>query len=122
MRNHRNDFKNVKFVTVLWLSSEVNQQNWMMKIMKRRNAERLSASEISSWVLPNTEELLSMPSDELFARLNTSLSGLSSEEAEKRLRIYGYNELAKRKKRTAVVDFLSHFRSPLIIIVSCITD
>ncbi|MEM2864820.1 MAG: magnesium-translocating P-type ATPase [Candidatus Bathyarchaeia archaeon] len=58
-----------------------------------------------------------MPVDELLARLNTSSSGLSSEEAEKRLITYGYNELARRKKRTAIADFLSHFRSPLVIIL-----
>ena len=85
--------------------------------MKSQKIERLSASEVSSWALPSTEELLSLPIDELLARLNTSLSGLSPEETEERLRTYGYNELAKRKKRTAIVDFLSHFRSPLIIIL-----
>jgi len=89
----------------------------MMETMKSQKIERLSASEVSSWALPSTEELLSLPIDELLARLNTSLSGLSPEETEERLRTYGYNELAKRKKRTAIVDFLSHFRSPLIIIL-----
>ncbi|MEM2910242.1 MAG: magnesium-translocating P-type ATPase [Nitrososphaerota archaeon] len=73
--------------------------------------------QFSSWALPSTEELLSLPIDEFLARLNTSMTGLSSEEAEKRLGIYGYNELAKRKKRTTIFDFLSHFRSPLVIIL-----
>ncbi|MDH7594585.1 MAG: magnesium-translocating P-type ATPase [Candidatus Bathyarchaeota archaeon] len=61
--------------------------------------------------------MLSLPTDEVFTRLNTSLSGLSSKEVEKRLELYGYNELAKRKKRAAIVNFLSHFRSPLVIIL-----
>ncbi len=74
-------------------------------------------SEVSRRALPSTEDLLSPSTEELLARLNTSLSGLSSEEAEKRIEIYGYNELAKRKKRTFIVDFLSRFRSPLIIIL-----
>ncbi len=85
--------------------------------MKNQDLGRLSVSELSGWALPSTDELLSLSIDELFARLNTSLMGLSTEEVEKRLRIYGYNELAKRKKRTAIVDFLSHFRSPLVIIL-----
>jgi Mg2+-importing ATPase len=89
----------------------------MVEMMGNQNIEKASVSEVSSWVLPSTEELLSLPTDEVLARLKTSLSGLSSEEAEERLRIYGYNELAKRKKRTAIVNFLSHFRSPLIIIL-----
>lgn len=65
----------------------------------------------------SAEELLDLPTDELFDRLNTSQLGLTSQEAESRLELYGYNELAKRKKRTAIVDFLLHLRSPLIIIL-----
>ena len=85
--------------------------------MKAQNGKSRKANGKPSWVLPSTEELLSLPDDELFALLNTSLAGLPSEEAERRLRIYGYNELAKKKKRAAIIDFLSHFRSPLIIIL-----
>jgi Mg2+-importing ATPase len=88
-----------------------------MEMMKSKHIERLSASKVSSWALLSTEELLSLPIDELLARLNTSLSGLSSEEVEERLRTYGYNEFAMKKKRTTIVNFLSHFRSPLIIIL-----
>jgi len=88
--------------------------------MKARNIlEEASANAGSSRAqsMTSTEELLGLPIDELFVRLNTSQAGLRSQEAESRLEIYGYNELAKRKKRTAVVEFLSHFRSPLIIIL-----
>src|SRR5512136_786456 len=49
--------------------------------------------------------------------MNTSTTGLSSEEAEKRLEIYGRNELAKKKKRAAILNFLSRFKSPLVIIL-----
>jgi len=65
----------------------------------------------------DTEELLGLPIDELLARLHTSQSGLTSQEAENRLKIYGYNELAKRKRRTGMVEFLFHLRNPLIIIL-----
>ena len=44
------------------------------------------------------KELLSLPTNELLSRLNTSPNGLSSEEAEKRLEIYGRNEFAKKRK------------------------
>jgi Mg2+-importing ATPase len=64
-----------------------------------------------------TEELLSLPIEELLADLNTSQSGLTSQEAENRLQIYGYNELAKRKRRTGAVEFLFHLRNPLILIL-----
>jgi Mg2+-importing ATPase len=89
-------------------------------MMKARNTlEEASVNTGSSWAqsTTSTEELLGLPIDELFVRLNTSQGGLRSQEAESRLEIYGYNELAKRKKRTTVVEFLSHFKSPLIIIL-----
>jgi len=65
----------------------------------------------------DTEDLLGLPTDELFARLSTSQSGLTQRDAGNRLKTYGYNELAKRKRRTGVVEFLFHLRNPLIIIL-----
>ena len=65
----------------------------------------------------SAEELLSLPTNELLSRLNTSSTGLSSQEAEKRLEIYGRNEFARKKKRAAIVNFLSRFKSPLVIIL-----
>lgn len=62
--------------------------------------------------MPSIEEVLTLPADELLSQLRTSPSGLSPEEARRRLDYFGYNELYK-KKRSAVIDFLSHFRSPL---------
>jgi len=85
--------------------------------MAHQDMERLNAGEASSWALPSVEESLNLPVDVLLSRLGTSISGLSSDEAEKRLEIYGYNELAKRRKRAAIVEFLLHFRSPLVIIL-----
>ena len=65
----------------------------------------------------SAEEVLSLPTTELLSRLNTSQTGLNSEEAEKRLEIYGRNEFAKKKKRAAIFNFLSRFKSPLVIIL-----
>jgi len=88
-----------------------------MESLKNQSMEHSRVSEASSQTIPTVDESLSLPIDELLSRLGTSLSGLSSEEAERRLTVYGYNELAKRKKRAAVVEFLLHFRSPLVIIL-----
>jgi len=60
-------------------------------------------------------QLLGLPTDELLTHLGASQSGLTSQEAQKRLDIYGHNELAKRKKRIVIIEFLQHFRSPLVI-------
>lgn len=92
----------------------------MVEVMKDINTfKKAGVSETSSWAQStmDTEELLGLPIEDLFVHLNTSQSGLTSQEAESRLEIYGYNELAKRKKRTAIAEFLSHFRSPLIIML-----
>jgi len=67
--------------------------------------------------LMSTEKILSLPSDELLSRLSTSSTGLTSEEAEKRLENFGSNEVAKKGKRSVPIEFLSHFRSPVIIIL-----
>lgn len=55
--------------------------------------------------------------EELLSRLNTSVNGLSSTEAEERLETYGPNELAKEHRHSAIKEFLLHFKSPLVIIL-----
>jgi Mg2+-importing ATPase len=90
-----------------------------MVSMKTRPVEIECADGITSWAqsIKGAERLLDLPIEELLNRLSTSQSGLSSQDARNRLEICGYNELAKRKKRTAIVKFLLHFRSPLVIIL-----
>jgi Mg2+-importing ATPase len=65
----------------------------------------------------DAEELLGLPVEKLYHRLKTSPSGLRAEEVHSRLETYGYNELAKRKRRTGVVELLLRLRSPLILIL-----
>lgn len=75
----------------------------------------MAASEAKS--LSDLKKLLDAPIDGLLSSLGTSLSGLSSGQAESRLMTYGRNEIIRRKKRAAIVGFLLHFRSPLVIIL-----
>ncbi|MGC9174693.1 MAG: plasma-membrane proton-efflux P-type ATPase [Thermoprotei archaeon] len=49
-----------------------------------------------------------VPVEDLMKELNTSLSGLSSEEAAKRLKQYGYNEI-EEKKENPVIRFARKF-------------
>jgi P-type Mg2+ transporter len=65
----------------------------------------------------SAEDYLSLPVNELLRRLDTSTAGLNSQQAEERLEVYGRNELAKKKKRAAIINFLSRFKSPLVIIL-----
>ena len=86
-------------------------------MMAVRDLEKSGDGEVLGWALPSIEEVLTLPVEELFLRLKSSPYGLSSEEAEKRLKFFGYNELVRKKRRAAIVKFLHHFRSPLVIIL-----
>jgi len=55
--------------------------------------------------------------DDILAELRTSLQGLSSEEAEKRLEEYGPNELKERKKKSPFMMFLDQFKDFMILVL-----
>ncbi len=54
---------------------------------------------------------------EVVERLNSSLQGLSNEEARKRLVEYGPNELREKKKKSPVMLFLDQFRDFMILVL-----
>jgi len=55
--------------------------------------------------------------DVILERFATSLKGLTTEEAEKRLEEYGYNEPARKKKSSIVFQIISKFFNPLVIVL-----
>ena len=62
-------------------------------------------------------DYISSPIEVLFEKFHTSHNGLSHEEAQKRLEEYGYNEPAKKKKRTVLALLISKFINPLVIVL-----
>ncbi|MEM4465070.1 MAG: magnesium-translocating P-type ATPase [Ignisphaera sp.] len=82
-----------------------------------KNRGNSDIDENPDQVLPSTEEILTLPVEKLLLRLKSSLNGLTSEEVKRRLELFGYNELPTRKRRTIIVDFLSHFKNPLVVIL-----
>lgn len=62
-------------------------------------------------------KLSAAPPEEILSQLKTSRDGLSSTEAARRLREYGVNEFAGRKKLRPVWIFFSKFRNPLLILL-----
>jgi len=54
---------------------------------------------------------------ETMKSLGSSESGLTTEEAKKRLGEFGYNELPKEKKFTALLMFIDQFKDPLILLL-----
>jgi P-type Mg2+ transporter len=84
-----------------------------------RNPEIFKVKENVTAAKPpiTNEEVLTLPPSDVLSRLETSTAGLNSEEASRRLALYGTNELAHKQKRTGIISFLLHFKSPLIIIL-----
>ena len=67
--------------------------------------------------LSSIKEYSKISLTKLFKHLNSSHKGLTDREAKKRLKIHGYNEIAKGKKIPVLFKFLSYFKDPLIIIL-----
>lgn len=55
--------------------------------------------------------------EELYKELNSSIKGLSEEEANIRLQKYGENKLAERKKKSNIIIFLSQFNDLMILLL-----
>ncbi|MGL6168460.1 MAG: cation-transporting P-type ATPase, partial [Fusobacteriaceae bacterium] len=55
--------------------------------------------------------------DKVFEKIKGTREGLTSLEAEKRLKENGYNQLKEKKKITILQLFLENFKDPLVIIL-----
>lgn len=55
--------------------------------------------------------------EELYKELNTSINGLTEEEAHIRLEKYGENKLTERKKKSNFIIFISQFNDLMIILL-----
>jgi Mg2+-importing ATPase len=63
------------------------------------------------------DALAGKKTEEIFALLKTSAKGLSQQEAAARLKTYGLNEFAGKKKLRPLFIFFSKFRNPLQILL-----
>ena len=53
----------------------------------------------------------------LLEALETTPAGLTSDEAQRRLRLYGRNALAQESRFAALIGFLRFFANPLVIVL-----
>src|SRR5690242_10591447 len=83
--------------------------------------EALNCKRWNSYQMSLQNESVKMfwqvPPSELLQKLATSSDGLTSSEAETRLRHYGPNSLKKQKSSGGAILFLSQFKSPIILIL-----
>ncbi|MCM8757528.1 MAG: cation-transporting P-type ATPase, partial [Candidatus Omnitrophica bacterium] len=63
-----------------------------------------------------------MDVDEILRYFKSSFKGISEEEAKKRLEEYGYNEVSRKKKRTLILQLLSKFINPLVVVLIVIAS
>ncbi|MCL5411327.1 MAG: magnesium-translocating P-type ATPase [Patescibacteria group bacterium] len=67
--------------------------------------------------LTNNFPLWTKEKSEIFKLLQTSEEGLSEKEAKRRLKVYGLNELAVRRRFDLFFEFISTFLNPLILLL-----
>ena len=64
-----------------------------------------------------TKSFWALPVHECLNILETSREGISEEEAQKRIAIFGKNSIPEKSKTTKLKTFLNQFKSPLIFIL-----
>jgi Mg2+-importing ATPase len=62
-------------------------------------------------------DYISSPAEIIFEGLKTSEKGLAEQDAETRLLEYGFNEPARKKKRTIIFQIFSKLVNPLVIVL-----
>ena len=85
--------------------------------LNNKHSSSSDSSAVAITPVLSSDELVGLPIEELFERMDTSPQGLTSNQAAERLEVYGRNELAGESKHSIVKDFLLHFKSPLVLIL-----
>lgn len=63
------------------------------------------------------QKFFTMPSKDVLTALQSSRAGLSEEEAERRLKEFGYNKLEEKKKKSLFAKFVDQFKNLMIIVL-----
>ncbi len=65
----------------------------------------------------NLDFFSSQSPEKVFQTLKTSKNGLTEAEAGLRLVKYGFNTIAEKKELGVILEFLSHFKNPLVLVL-----
>jgi len=85
--------------------------------LNNRHSTSSDSSAVAIKPVLSADDLVGLPIEELYERMDTSPQGLTSEQAAERIEVYGRNELARESKHSILKDFLLHFKSPLVLIL-----
>ena len=88
----------------------------MAKALHNGNNSNNTSDGVMQLML-SSDDMVSLPIEELMTRLKASPQGLSSEQAIENVEVYGRNEFAREPKHSVFKEFFLHFKSPLIIIL-----
>src|SRR5437868_12731921 len=98
------------------------QPGWRSRLVSvldyRKEAGRSERRAGASTAEPNRgDELWAEPLDRVMARLGTSVAGLLSSEATRRLALHGPNDPPASRLTAPWLQFLARFRNPLVVIL-----
>lgn len=65
----------------------------------------------------DSEHFSALSVEDILSELKVSKRGLTDPEVKTRLKLYGLNVFSDRKEQSVVIEFLGHFKDPLIIIL-----
>lgn len=71
----------------------------------------------SAWGKLDPSKITKSSTSTILKLLETSAQGLTEEEASRRLGIHGPNQIEKTEKHSPVIEFLLHFKNPMILIL-----
>ena len=63
------------------------------------------------------KKFFTMSVDDVIKSLDSSKNGLSTEEAQARLKEYGYNKLEEKGKKSLLAKFIDQFKNLMIIVL-----
>ena len=78
----------------------------------------VSSGRKGAWQIESgPNEFWAQPLEQLLLRMATTTKGLTEPEVQSRISLYGPNDAANEKRPALWLQFLAHFRNPLVLIL-----
>jgi Mg2+-importing ATPase len=86
-------------------------------LLNGHDKKRTSKTPDRMHIPPKLMEIAQTPTDAVLSRFGTASTGLTGDEIEQRIRLYGLNEIAREKHQSAFIRLLIIMKNPLIILL-----